>query len=164
MKNSYVISFIIFSSLVLVLFLSINGFSAEKDENKSAVAGGLKRATFAGGCFWCMEPPFEKLPGVSKVISGYTGGKEVNPTYKEVASGSAEHPASGQVQTAHHDGICPTQKDRSATGRQLGSAFRIHLLRGSKLTCISFGSAQDGLSEAIHDSGSQCAVEQYEMV
>ena len=100
MKNSYVISFIIFSSLVLVLFLSINGFSAEKDENKSAVAGGLKRATFAGGCFWCMEPPFEKLPGVSKVISGYTGGKEVNPTYKEVASGSTGHAEAIEI---HYD-------------------------------------------------------------
>ena len=100
MKNSYVISFIIFSSLVLVLFLSINGFSAEKDESKSAVAGGLKRATFAGGCFWCMEPPFEKLPGVSKVISGYTGGKEVNPTYKEVASGSTGHAEAIEI---HYD-------------------------------------------------------------
>lgn len=100
MKNSYVISFIIFSSLVLVLFLSINGFSAEKDENKSAGAGGLKRATFAGGCFWCMEPPFEKLPGVSKVISGYTGGKEVNPTYKEVASGSTGHAEAIEI---HYD-------------------------------------------------------------
>ena len=41
----------------------------------------VEKATFAGGCFWCMEPPFEKLDGVKEVISGYTGGKTVNPTY-----------------------------------------------------------------------------------
>ncbi|MBD3314457.1 MAG: peptide-methionine (R)-S-oxide reductase MsrB [Chitinivibrionales bacterium] len=48
-------------------------------------------ATFAGGCFWCMEPPFEALPGVSKVVAGYTGGTEVNPTYHEVSSGKTGH-------------------------------------------------------------------------
>lgn len=100
MKNSYVLSFIIFSSFALVLFLSISGFSAEKDENKSASTGGLERATFAGGCFWCMEPPFEKLPGVSKVISGYTGGKKANPTYREVASGSTDHAEAIEI---HYD-------------------------------------------------------------
>lgn len=42
-----------------------------------------KKATFAGGCFWCMEPPFEKLEGVSEVLSGYTGGKGDNPTYDD---------------------------------------------------------------------------------
>ncbi|MTH54467.1 peptide-methionine (R)-S-oxide reductase MsrB [Bacillus mangrovi] len=54
-------------------------------------------ATFAGGCFWCMEPPFEKLDGVSEVISGYTGGKEENPSYKEVSSGSTGHVEAVQV-------------------------------------------------------------------
>lgn len=44
-------------------------------------------ATFAGGCFWCMEPPFEQLEGVVSVTSGYAGGTEPNPTYEEVASG-----------------------------------------------------------------------------
>ena len=47
--------------------------------------------TFAGGCFWCMEPPFEKLKGVSSVVSGYTGGPEKNPTYKEVSRGLTGH-------------------------------------------------------------------------
>ena len=51
----------------------------------------LEKATFAGGCFWCMEPPFEKLDGVKAVISGYTGGSKVNPTYEEVSSGSTGH-------------------------------------------------------------------------
>jgi peptide methionine sulfoxide reductase msrA/msrB len=48
-------------------------------------------ATFAGGCFWCMEPPFEKLAGVEAVISGYTGGTLENPTYAEVTSGGTGH-------------------------------------------------------------------------
>jgi peptide-methionine (S)-S-oxide reductase len=50
-------------------------------------AAGLAVATFAGGCFWCMEPPFDKLDGVVSTTSGYTGGKTVGPTYKEVSSG-----------------------------------------------------------------------------
>lgn len=48
-------------------------------------------ATFAGGCFWCMENPFEKLDGVSAVISGYTGGQKENPTYEDVSSGTTGH-------------------------------------------------------------------------
>ncbi len=51
----------------------------------------LEKATFAGGCFWCMEAPFEKLDGVQAVISGYSGGKTKNPTYKEVSSGVTGH-------------------------------------------------------------------------
>ncbi|MFN0117353.1 MAG: peptide-methionine (S)-S-oxide reductase MsrA [Elusimicrobiota bacterium] len=57
-----------------------------------------KYATFAGGCFWCMEPPFKQLPGVLKVTSGYTGGKNENPTYEEVCSGSTGHTESIQVE------------------------------------------------------------------
>lgn len=55
------------------------------------------KATFAGGCFWCMEPPFEKLDGVYAVISGYAGGPEVNPTYKEVAYGKTGHTEAIQI-------------------------------------------------------------------
>src|SRR5262249_47626780 len=47
----------------------------------------FKTAIFAGGCFWCMEPPFEKLAGVKAVISGYSGGRERNPTYGDVSYG-----------------------------------------------------------------------------
>lgn len=50
-----------------------------------------EKATFAGGCFWCMEPPFEKLPGVYSVTSGYTGGQKQNPTYQEVSAGTTGH-------------------------------------------------------------------------
>jgi len=48
-------------------------------------------ATFAGGCFWCMEPPYDKMDGVAATISGYAGGDEVDPTYREVASGQTGH-------------------------------------------------------------------------
>jgi peptide-methionine (S)-S-oxide reductase len=48
-------------------------------------------ATFAGGCFWCMEPPFESLPGVVSVTSGYTGGTRPDPSYEEVSGGGTGH-------------------------------------------------------------------------
>lgn len=48
-------------------------------------------AIFAGGCFWCMEPPFDALPGVISTTSGYTSGHTVDPTYKEVSSGKTGH-------------------------------------------------------------------------
>src|SRR6185503_12108016 len=49
------------------------------------------RATFAGGCFWCMEPPFDKLPGVLSTTSGYTGGSTTAPTYEQVSAGKTGH-------------------------------------------------------------------------
>ncbi len=51
----------------------------------------LETAIFAGGCFWCMEPPFDALPGVVSTTSGYTGGQTENPTYEEVSSGGTGH-------------------------------------------------------------------------
>lgn len=50
-----------------------------------------KKATFAGGCFWCMQGEFEAIPGVSKVMAGYTGGHTKNPTYEEVSTGNTGH-------------------------------------------------------------------------
>jgi peptide methionine sulfoxide reductase msrA/msrB len=60
-------------------------------------SGKIETATLAGGCFWCMEADFEKLPGVVKVISGYTGGHKENPTYEEVSSGETGHVEAVQV-------------------------------------------------------------------
>lgn len=62
-----------------------------------ALSGNEEVATLAGGCFWCMEAPFEKVIGVTKVISGFAGGKEKNPTYKEVSSGKTGYRESVQV-------------------------------------------------------------------
>src|SRR5215510_9770631 len=58
---------------------------------------GLARATFAGGCFWCMEPPYDKIPGVVSVTSGYAGGSVKNPSYELVSMGVTGHAESVQV-------------------------------------------------------------------
>jgi peptide-methionine (S)-S-oxide reductase len=57
----------------------------------------LEKATFAGGCFWCMEHPFDQLPGVVSVTSGYTGGHKKNPTYEEVSAGGTGHAEAVQI-------------------------------------------------------------------
>ena len=59
--------------------------------SSSVLATEKNKAYFAGGCFWCMEESFEKLSGVEEVISGYSGGKTENPTYKEVTYGNTGH-------------------------------------------------------------------------
>ena len=59
--------------------------------SSSVLATEKNKAYFAGGCFWCMEESFEKLIGVEEVISGYSGGKTENPTYKEVTYGNTGH-------------------------------------------------------------------------
>jgi peptide-methionine (S)-S-oxide reductase len=56
-----------------------------------------EEATFAGGCFWCMEPPFEALPGVVSVTAGYTGGRIPKPTYEQVSDGGTGHAESVNV-------------------------------------------------------------------
>ena len=73
------------------LFLLAGVFGASRSARASEPPPGAARAIFAGGCFWCMEPPFEKLDGVYAVYSGYTGGRKDNPTYEEVSSGSTGH-------------------------------------------------------------------------
>ena len=57
----------------------------------------LKVATLAGGCFWCLASDFEKVPGVAKIISGYTGGQKENPTYEQVSTGTTGHYEAIQV-------------------------------------------------------------------
>lgn len=63
----------------------------------TVAAAGFEKAIFAGGCFWCMEAPFDKLPGVVSVTSGYTGGHTKNPTYAEVSAGDTGHAEAVQV-------------------------------------------------------------------
>lgn len=100
----------------------------------------LKKATFAGGCFWCMEHPFDEIPGVVSVTSGYTGGEKTNPTYEEVSAGGTGHAESVQViydpskvsyekllDVFWHN-IDPTTKDRQFcdSGHQYRSAIFYH--------------------------------------
>ncbi|MCR4343022.1 MAG: peptide-methionine (S)-S-oxide reductase MsrA, partial [Patescibacteria group bacterium] len=79
MSVKYNIHFLFF--LVLLFLMPFSLFAETKYE----------KATFAGGCFWCMEHPFEKLEGVSEVLSGYTGGQKEDPTYEEVCAGATFH-------------------------------------------------------------------------
>ncbi len=82
--------FNIFRSLtIIVLFLMTLSMPSPADD--------LKKATFAGGCFWCMEHPFEKLDGVVEVVSGYAGGSQENPTYEDVSSGRTGHVEAVQI-------------------------------------------------------------------
>ena len=64
---------------------------------ESRPAPALEKASFAGGCFWCVETAFEGLPGVTTVISGYTDGAKLNPTYDEVSAGGSGHAESVQI-------------------------------------------------------------------
>ncbi|MGW8178972.1 MAG: peptide-methionine (S)-S-oxide reductase MsrA [bacterium] len=108
--------------------------------NTNVTAQGLEKATFAGGCFWCMEHPFDELPGVVAVTSGYTGGHTKNPSYEEVSAGASGHVESVQIvydparisyekllEVFWHN-IDPTVKDRQFCdkGNQYRSAIFYH--------------------------------------
>jgi peptide methionine sulfoxide reductase msrA/msrB len=75
-----------------LLILAVTAFAIDKQPVVSH-----KTAVFGGGCFWCMEPPFEQLEGVIEVMAGYSGGDEKNPTYQEVSSGRTGHVESVRV-------------------------------------------------------------------
>ena len=98
-------------------------------------------ATFAGGCFWCMEPPYDKLPGVLSTTSGYMGGAKKNPTYEEVSGGATGHTEVVQVlydpsKVSYEKlldvfwvNIDPTVKDRQFC--DAGSQYRTAIFVGS---------------------------------
>jgi|SRR5688572_7460982 len=75
---------------LIALLLALASFTVHA-ATPVKVPPGHAVATFAGGCFWCMEPPYDKLPGVSATISGYMGGRTANPTYETVSSGTSGH-------------------------------------------------------------------------
>ncbi|WP_379140782.1 peptide-methionine (R)-S-oxide reductase MsrB [Paenibacillus sp. sgz500992] len=67
------------------------------DVQSNHIGTKTEKATFAGGCFWCMVSPFEELPGIVEILSGYTGGHTVNPTYEEVCSETTGHVEAVQI-------------------------------------------------------------------
>ncbi|MCZ8280823.1 MAG: peptide-methionine (S)-S-oxide reductase MsrA [Aquidulcibacter sp.] len=91
-----------FSALVILSFLALAGCGTQSPAqadglvSKAATSpetspSNLATAIFAGGCFWCMEKPFDEIPGVVATTSGYTGGTLVNPTYEQVGRGGTGH-------------------------------------------------------------------------
>jgi peptide-methionine (S)-S-oxide reductase len=117
-----------------LLFATILGVAGVAYAIEVKVPPGHEVATFAGGCFWCMEPPYDKLPGVKATISGYMGGKKVNPTYKEVTTGTTGHTevvhvvydpskvSYGKLLEVFWVNIDPTVKDRQFC--DVGSQYR----------------------------------------
>ena len=113
----------------------------------STKEGPYQLATFAGGCFWCMEPPFDKVNGVISTTSGYTGGSSKNPTYKDVSSGRTTHAEAIQIKfdpglvsykellDVYWRNIDPLAKDRQFcdTGKQYRSAIFYHDQEQKKL-------------------------------
>lgn len=90
------------SVIVCLLFLVLAAVPSCASTSADSLApgdadDGLRTATFAGGCFWCMEQPLEALDGVESVVSGFTGGDEVDPSYHEVLFGDTGHYEAVQV-------------------------------------------------------------------
>ncbi|MGA8276664.1 MAG: peptide-methionine (S)-S-oxide reductase MsrA [Rhodanobacteraceae bacterium] len=127
----------IFCAILVVLAFSVaQAFAAPTPAPKA----GLERATFAGGCFWCMEPPFIDLPGVVSVTAGYAGGSMVDPTYEDVSAGGTGHAESveivfdprivdyAQLLHIYWHNIDPTEKDRQFcdSGNQYRTAIFYH--------------------------------------
>jgi len=121
---------IVMAGLSIILGSAVPATASNKTE----------KATFAGGCFWCMEHPFDQIPGVVSVTSGYTGGQKKNPTYEEVSAGGTGHAESvqivydpakvtyGKLLEVFWHNIDPTAKDRQFcdSGHQYRSAIFYH--------------------------------------
>jgi peptide-methionine (S)-S-oxide reductase len=122
--------------LSLALFAAAPGSASDAPMVKGKGNGTrmLEKATFAGGCFWCMESPFDTLPGVESVTVGYTGGRVRNPTYKQVSAGGTGHAEAvqivfdpsrigyGQLLDVFWHNTDPTVKDRQFC--DVGSQYR----------------------------------------
>ncbi|HET6371416.1 MAG TPA: peptide-methionine (S)-S-oxide reductase MsrA [Nitrospiria bacterium] len=93
MKRVFSAGILLFAGAWLVLAFT----AARASDNPSAPNTHTETATFAGGCFWCMVPPFDKLEGVISVTSGYTGGHVRNPSYDQVSAGGTGHAEAVQI-------------------------------------------------------------------
>ena len=111
MKTILTIGAIFLIGIVLFGFQKSNDKQVNPKEKSSVMKTedeNYRTATFAGGCFWCVESDFEKVDGVIEAVSGYTGGKEPDPTYKQVAAGMTGHTEAVQV---HYDPDKVTYKE-----------------------------------------------------
>jgi len=90
--QNYARALVLAGGLLLGLAAGKPGYAAPAAEHHESAT-----ATFAGGCFWCLQPPFEQLPGVISTTVGYTGGHTKNPTYEEVSAGGTGHAESVQI-------------------------------------------------------------------
>jgi peptide-methionine (S)-S-oxide reductase len=93
MKRYVVAGALLTTALILFLFW----VSSPAEEKAARLSGNYEVATFAGGCFWCMQPPFDKIEGVVSTTAGYTGGNQKDPTDKQVSAGATGHAESVQV-------------------------------------------------------------------
>ncbi len=148
--------------LLLIGICSAISVMAVEDQDDTNQEKGMRvalaMATFAGGCFWCMEPPFDVLEGVVSTISGYTGGRTKNPSYKEVTSGMTGHAEVVQVRydpskvsyetllNVFWKNIDPTVKNRQFcdVGEQYRTAIFYHSEQQKKL-------AQQSLQKLMKD-------------
>jgi peptide-methionine (S)-S-oxide reductase len=87
------------SVIISILMVIAGGANRVNADTKNAVKTSpkLEKATFAGGCFWCMQPPFDRLKGVVAATVGYAGGHKTDPTYEEVSSGTTGHTESIEI-------------------------------------------------------------------
>jgi peptide methionine sulfoxide reductase msrA/msrB len=97
MKMLLAIAIILIGILLGMFYITRDRGEAKGKPMTTSLHNGLETATFAGGCFWCMTPPFERLDGVVKITAGYTGGAKKNPSYEEVSSGGTGHREAVQV-------------------------------------------------------------------
>ncbi|RAV27769.1 peptide-methionine (S)-S-oxide reductase MsrA [Sinomicrobium soli] len=116
--------------LYTILFFSVSGFA----QSQKTVTTKTDTATFASGCFWCIEVKFSQLNGVLKVTSGYTGGHVANPTYEQVCTGRTGHAEAANIvydpQIISYDELLeafflshdPTQLNRQ--GNDVGTQYR----------------------------------------
>ncbi len=129
-----------FALLIINSLIVCTVFNNAHSNTEQVSEKQLAKATFAGGCFWCMEPPYDKLDGVISTTSGYIGGQKDNPTYREVSAGGTGHAEAVEIvydpeQISYADllevfwqNIDPTVKDRQFCdpGNQYRTAIFYH--------------------------------------